>query len=389
MGKVQYCGPLGIEFRDWIGSRRHPEQWDQFRDRTVYYTHKGRVGLGLLCRQWQLKPGDEVLVPSYNCGSEIDPFVKYGLHVCFYRIDKAARIDEDDLYRRILPKTRLIYVTHYFGWPQDLTSLSEYCRKKEIYLVEDCALSLFSNPNNFPIGVLGDAAIYSFPKSLPVPDGGALVVSNGTQVLSGLSRAPRFAMIVRSCMPLAKRTCLRMADKMGFYSMLPSWVTRNRKRQETSMTEYGYPGMPDSYYYDPTLEEISCSRITRHILRHTRVEEVRAIRRRNYLQIFGELCENSNFRPLFPNLPDGVVPLYLPLLVDDREGICRKLNDSGISAISWWSGYHRRFDWSSFPEARYLKDHLLAIPIHQQLTLKHIRFISDRLSILCDFQSNN
>jgi perosamine synthetase len=378
--RVHYCGPLGIELRDWIGPRQPPERWDQFRDRTVYYTHKGRIGLGLLCRQWRLKPGDEVLVPSYNCGSEIDPFVKYDLHVSFYRVDKSARIDEEDLYGRISPRTRLIYVTHYFGWPQELSNLSEYCRGNGIYLVEDCALSLFSTPRHSPIGVLGDAAIYSFPKSLPVPDGGALVVSSGTLMPSGLSQFPRFTGIVRRSMPFVKRTFLRMTDTMGLYSALPGWMTQSRNRHPDTTTEYGYPEMPGSYYYDPTVEGVACSKITRHILCHTKVDKVRTIRRQNYMQIMNDLCEKSKCQPLFPTLPEGVVPLHAPFLVEDRDGICRKLNDSGIFANSWWSGYHKGFDWSSFPEAQYLKDHVLAIPIHQQMSTRNMRYIADRLN---------
>lgn len=378
--RVHYCGPLGIEMRDLIGAGSPPEQWDQFRDRQIYYLHKARIGLGLLCRQWQFKPGDEVLVPSYNCGSEIDPFVKYGLCIGFYRIDQATRIDEEDLYRRISPKTRLIYVTHYFGWPQELRNLSEFCRNKGIYLVEDCALSLFSTPTNCPIGVLGDAAIYSFPKSLPVPDGGALVVTRGSQMPSGGSQVPRLTAIVRSSMPLVKRTCLRKADKVGFYSTLPSWVTRNRKRQETPRTEYGYPEMPNSYYYDRTFEGCSCSAITRHILNHVRVEDIRSVRRQNYLHLIENLKLSKGYALLYHDLPEGVVPLYFPVLVEDRESMCREINDSGISAISWWSGYHKELDWSSFPDARYLKDHVLAIPIHQQMSPHKMQYVVDQLN---------
>jgi dTDP-4-amino-4,6-dideoxygalactose transaminase len=48
----------------------------------------------------------------------------------------------------------------------------------------------------------------------------------------------------------------------------------------------------------------------------------------------------------------------------------------GIVAVQWWAGFHREFDWAGFPEAKYLKEHVLAIPVHQQLTKQNIDHIS-------------
>jgi len=47
-----------------------------------------------------------------------------------------------------------------------------------------------------------------------------------------------------------------------------------------------------------------------------------------------------------------------------------------IPAIAWWAGYHRSFmNLIEFPEAARLKDHLLALPIHQDLNGAQIEFI--------------
>jgi dTDP-4-amino-4,6-dideoxygalactose transaminase len=47
----------------------------------------------------------------------------------------------------------------------------------------------------------------------------------------------------------------------------------------------------------------------------------------------------------------------------------------GIAAIAWWAGYHRELRWEEFTEARFLKDRLLVLPIHQDLDQLHMRFI--------------
>jgi hypothetical protein len=68
--------------------------------------------------------------------------------------------------------------------------------------------------------------------------------------------------------------------------------------------------------------------------------------------------------------------LYLPVIVDDCQAVCQWLNQKRVAAGQWWSGFHRIFDWEEFPEAKYLKEHVLAIPIHQQLNRKCIDYIS-------------
>lgn len=54
----------------------------------------------------------------------------------------------------------------------------------------------------------------------------------------------------------------------------------------------------------------------------------------------------------------------------------KALHDRGVMAIAWWQGYHRSFDWDKFPEACHLKDHLLTLPIHQDLGTKHMKAIA-------------
>ena len=72
-------------------------------------------------------------------------------------------------------RTRALYIIHPFGWPQQLTEIDAWRRARALLLVEDCALSLFSRlADGSPIGTKGDASVFSLPKSLPMPDGGAI-----------------------------------------------------------------------------------------------------------------------------------------------------------------------------------------------------------------------
>lgn len=373
-----YCGPPGLLPNNLVGNQNSGGYFSHRGDKRVYYTHKGRCGLGLLCRHWDLKAGDEILVPAYNCGSEIDPFVKYDLYVKFYRVDRKANIDVSDIKRRITSRTKVIYVTHYFGWPQTLRELSEICSENNIYLVEDCALSLFSGPDDNPIGFFGDAAIYSLPKTLPVPDGGVLIAPCG---IEQSSQAAAYKALLQKMLPLIKRTVLRFFEMTGMYQFLPQWVIRSRNagKNEMAVTPSGLPGMPGSYYYDKGIEKLIPSRISRHVLDHSNAEVLVSRRRENYMELYDAVKESGVFKPLYDELPEGVCPLCLPVIIEDRQEAGARLNEMGVSAVQWWSGFHKAFDWTEFVEAKYLKEHLLVIPVHQQLTKRNIEYISSLL----------
>ena len=376
-----YCGPQGIPLRGLLGKMVDVQAWHQGNNRSLYYTHKGRCGLGLLCKHWKLKAGDEVLVPAYNCGTEIDPFVHYGLNVIFYKVDQQANIDFEDLLQRVTHRTKVIYVTHYFGLPQDIKTLSDYCRRNKIYLVEDCALSLFSNPVQHPIGLLGDAAIFSFPKTLPVPDGGALTVSGDDPLIEPPMESPPTTVVMKEMLPFIKRAVLQIAERIGLYGYLPQRLLQSRggRKGAPLMTPAGFPEMPKSYYYDKNIENMTTSAITRYILRCICPESVVQRRRQNYFQLYEVVEKSKLFRPLYQNLPEGGCPLCLPVLVENRERVCFRLNEMGIAAVQWWAGFHRAFDWAKFPEARYLKEHLLALPIHSQLTDEKIKYMANQI----------
>ncbi len=72
---------------------------------------------------------------------------------------------------------------------------------------------------------------------------------------------------------------------------------------------------------------------------------------------------------LFPiDLTAAWCPLTLPVLVDQRLSVARALQAAGIAASPWWAGFHAELDWYGQEGATYLKNHGLALPVHQQLT---------------------
>ena len=143
--------------------------------------------------------------------------------------------------------------------------------------------------------------------------------------------------------------------------------------------EAEFPDMPSSYYYDEKLNNTRISKITERMIRSFDVVVIRKKRRANFDLYMKFLSDEKDVEPLYRNLSDGVCPLYFPVIVKNRRQICRKLNGLSIGAVAFWAGYHRGLPWNDYPEACFLKDHLLALPVRHQLREGHIRYISQQL----------
>jgi dTDP-4-amino-4,6-dideoxygalactose transaminase len=326
--------------------------------------------------------GDDILAPAYNCGTEIDALIACNASVALYRVDRTSRIDLDDLRRRITQKTKAIYVIHYFGFLQPLSEIKKLCRERGIYLVEDCALSLFSSNGETRIGSIGDISVFSFPKSLPVPDGGALVINNLDLASGDWSlRRPKLSTVGRAMLPLLKRGILRTCSgtKVSYPLVWSLLKSRCMSSHANNRTLNGRPEMPTSYYYDEQLNDTAISAITKRMLATFDIPLIIKRRRDNFSMFQNLLSGVRGIDPLYARLPEGVCPLYFPVIVKRRNQLCEKLNELSITAMAWWSGYHRVLSWDAYPEACFLKDNLLVLPVHHQLNEKHIRFISRAL----------
>ncbi|MBN2009502.1 DegT/DnrJ/EryC1/StrS family aminotransferase [candidate division KSB1 bacterium] len=351
--------------------------WPQFENREVIFTHLGRIGNVLVCKLIKIQADDEILVPSYNCGSEVDPFIWFGMKPVMYRVDESLNIDVDDLFNRITARTKIVYVTHYFGWPQELRDIIYLCLKHDLFLIEDCALSLFSNSADGPIGRVGDAAIHSFRKTLPVPDGAALVLRAANRLESLPEIRPSLLITASEIAPYIARWLLHWMYNNPVVSNSLYYVNDLFPQNSSQSVLSETLDMPSDYYFSDEIMPLTISRISAGILRATNPETVVNIRRKNYQRLFEGIADISLLRQLLRNLPDGVCPLLMPIVVDDVLKWIRELNSMGIKAIRWWEGFNQKLSWEAFPEAKKLKMELLVLPVHQYLNEDDIDYMID------------
>lgn len=375
--RMLFCGQAGNSLHSLISTcfrfKSTLNEWPQFRGGKAIFTHQGKIAIALACSLWDIKEGDHIIAPAYNCGSEIDPLLNSGASVSFYQVNSKAEIVFDDILRKATIKTKLIYIIHYFGWPQEIEGIISWAADRNIRVIEDCALALFSGNEKNPIGLQGDAAIYSFPKSLPVPDGGALVIRN-SEYSHDVSEAPPLIDVFRKTLPLFKRNFLRKIDCTWYFPLIFSILQKNKKTAWEVNNKISTQ-LPESYYFVKSKKKWKQSKLTQGLLNKVNPQYVIHKRRENYRSLLRLFEELPAIQPLFPTLPDCVCPLAFPILTENRDEWCYKLNNCGIMAIPWWAGCHPSVDLNAFPEARYLKNNLVTLPIHQDMDLKHIEYI--------------
>jgi perosamine synthetase len=382
-----FCGFPDVGVGEILGSKRMTNDWCAwFWDAQLFLTHTGKTAIRKACELINIEPGDEVLMPSYNCGSEIDAIIKGGATVVLYRVDRSSMIDVDDLRLRINRRTKAVYVTYYFGFPQQIGKIKEICEANSIYLIEDCALSLFSSNGPEKLGSTGDIAIISLTKALPVPDGGVLVVNNPNLMKELWNlRPPNQTTIYRSMLPLIKSRVMRLLSSCRpinplyrlIFGML-KWI-KGTEQNRRYLNQGKRLEMSIDMYYDERLSNRGLSGLSKRIFLSCDVDHIISTRRDNYETLLYLLKECDRIKPLFGELPPGTCPLFFPVIVDNRNELAVKMNELGIDARAFWKGYHGQLPWEDFPDACFLKDNLLALPIHQELSRNNIEYIAENM----------
>jgi len=375
----RYCGPPGLKLRQFLRANAREDDWPWINGGKSFFVHKARTAIRHLRTLLKCAPGDEILAPAYNCGTEIDALLVGGFRVVPYRVDRAGMVDLEDLQRGRSIRTRAVYLIHYFGFPQSLDKIREWCNQQGLFLVEDCALALFSADRGTRLGTIGDLAVFSLPKTLPVPDGGILLINNpDLDTNTWRLQEPEMLRVIRGLLPVAKSTFLRrMSGLSPMYAGLRDLFRRTTGREsKPNMIETDqFPDMPSDYYFDAAFADKAISGMTLRLLRTFSSAAVRERRRENFLRILQMLSGTAGAVPLYADLPEGVCPLWFPVLVDDPGRVCRSLQGKSVNSIAWWSGFHRTFSWEDFPEACYLKKHILALPVHQDLGPQEIEHV--------------
>jgi dTDP-4-amino-4,6-dideoxygalactose transaminase len=128
-----------------------------------------------------IKPGDEVIVPSFTFVSTVNAFVLRGACPIFIDIrPDTLNLNEDHLEQYITPRTKAILPVHYAGVGCEMDTIMEIAKYYGVAVVEDNAHGLFGKYKGKYLGTFGELATQSFheTKNFTCGEGGALLINN-------------------------------------------------------------------------------------------------------------------------------------------------------------------------------------------------------------------
>lgn len=143
-------------------------------------THSCTAALEMAAILAGIKPGDEVIMPSYTFVSTANAFVLRGGVPVFVDIrPDTLNIDECKIEEAITDKTRAIVAVHYAGVACEMDTIVDIARRHNLIVIEDAAQAIFCTYKGQPLGNIGDLATLSFheTKNISCGEGGALLVN--------------------------------------------------------------------------------------------------------------------------------------------------------------------------------------------------------------------
>lgn len=144
-------------------------------------THSCTAALEMSAILADIKPGDEIIMPSYTFVSTANAFVLRGGIPVFVDIRKDnCNIDESLIEEAITEKTKVIVPVHYAGVSCEMDTILAIAKKYNLIVIEDAAQGVMSTYKGRPLGSIGDIGAYSFheTKNIISGEGGALIVNN-------------------------------------------------------------------------------------------------------------------------------------------------------------------------------------------------------------------
>jgi CDP-6-deoxy-D-xylo-4-hexulose-3-dehydrase len=130
-----------------------------------------------------LKPGDEVITCATGFPTTVNPLIQNGLIPVFLDVEIGTyNIDVTHLEDALSPRTRAIMIAHALGNPFNLDVVTEFARKHDLFLIEDCCDALGATYRDKNVGTFGELGTLSFYPAhhITMGEGGAVLCNSTT-----------------------------------------------------------------------------------------------------------------------------------------------------------------------------------------------------------------
>jgi len=347
----------------------------------------GRAALFLGLSSLGLRPGDEILMPSYTFHVVPQVIRSCGYTPVFVDVDpNNYNIDISLIRQNITPRTKILMVTHMFGQPCDMEPILEIARSEGLLVIEDCAHACGAKYRGRRVGSFGKFAIFSFGvgKNMPCFGGGMLVTDDAELAARIRERMSPDKIQSRWFKEVASTTFTYLCTTpRGFrYLVYPLMYLLDLLGRPRLDPQPGRETVTDEAISSGFLVKMSNLQAAVGLVQLERVDQINQKARENAALYSEELRGLRGIK--IPQIIPGVEPsfLYYRLEVDNREDFRKRLFRKGIDTspddMSACSALFK--DWSdkrfSCPVAERLPARIVEIPNNQYLIKDDLLYIA-------------
>ena len=269
--------------------------------------------------------GETVLLPDFVCRDLLASVAAAGAKPAFYKTREDLAPAEDPSR---WPPARVVVAVDYFGFPQDLAPFEAYARRTGAVLIEDAAHALFSrDAGGRLLGTRAPLGVLSLRKSLPIPNGGALLANDAAFAARLPAQVPYLpAPGPRQALKSLARPLLALA---GSRAALAGMTAVRSLRGDAS----GHVAP------DPESERVlpepaaPCAELQSPLVCADPALE--AARRRELWDLCAGLARDGGLSPVFSALPGGTVPYGYVFRTDALPAARRVFARAGLTVLPW------------------------------------------------------
>lgn len=356
-------------------------------DMTARAFWKGRVALYALLRALEIGAGDEIVLPGFTCVVVPNAIRLVGATPVYADIEEDGyNIDAALAEAAITERTRALLVQHTFGVPAAMGELVELARRRNVFLIEDCAHVIGGEHEGRRLGTFGDAAFFSFQWSKPYTTGlGGMAVARAGELGDRLAEVQRTS----SLPPAAAR--LRLSAQYHAYRLLfrprLAWPAQDVLRAASAR------GLLVGSSSDAELEgDLPTDHGWRMAPAQERVGErllptvpERNAHARALTRIYDERLIAAGFAASAH--PHGIALLRYPVLVENKDPLLRAARAAHVEMGSWFESplhpvpleKHARFGYvdGQCPRAELAARRLVNLPLHPRVSATEALRIAD------------
>lgn len=330
--------PIGGEF--WFQKLIFNRNVDNFQGVNGTFLSGGQSAIKFIINSMNFTKKEYILMPSYLCPSILHSLKEDKINYEFYTVNRDLSIDIKDIQRKLAALTvKAIFFIDYFGFYHKRQVLDFFNSIKggNVILIEDAVQLLYFNKKDF----IGDYVFNSYRKFLPID--GSLVLSKESKKI--LYHRDDYDTYMREAR--IKKT---------------EYINNNSGNEEEYLKLFHLA--EQSYYKRKSMLGINPTSKT--LLSMINENYISKKRKSNFMYLYKQLYKNSNITFLFSiDDIDNIIPLAMPILIDNRNEVRKKLFKESIFCPVHWNILNE--PWSkNYAESRWLSEHILSLPIDER-----------------------